>query len=68
MCGLVHDAISSTADIKANPRTTKTITNWKESGRKWSWPNLRYHPTICSEELREAIKGFARGAALRAKV
>jgi len=70
MCssGLVHDAIKNTADITANPTTIKTITNLKESGRKRSWPNLRYHPTICSEEPREAIRGLARKAVLRAKV
>jgi hypothetical protein len=68
MCGLVHDAINSTADIIANPKTIKTITNWKESGRRRSWPNLRYYATICSEELREAIKGMARKAVLRTKV
>jgi hypothetical protein len=48
--------------------TITTITDWKESGRKRSWPNLRYHSTICSEELREAIRGLARMAVLRAKV
>jgi hypothetical protein len=26
--------------------------NWKEFERKWSWPNLRYHPSICLEGLR----------------
>jgi len=68
MCGLVHDAISSTADITANLKTIKAITNWKESGRWRSWPNFRYYPTICSEELREAIKSLARKAVLRTKV
>jgi hypothetical protein len=67
MSGLVHGAISSTADIIANPRTITTITNWKESRRKRSSPNLRYNPTICSEELREAIRGLAKKVVLRAK-
>jgi hypothetical protein len=25
---------------------------WKRRGRKWLWPNLRYHPSICLEKLR----------------
>jgi hypothetical protein len=68
MCGLVHDAISNTADITAKPRMIKTITNCKESGRKRSWPNLRYYPIICSDEPRKAIRDLARKAVLRAKV
>jgi hypothetical protein len=26
--------------------------NWKGCGRKRSWPNLRYFPSICLEGLR----------------
>jgi hypothetical protein len=32
------------------------ITNWKEYGRKWSWPNIRYYPSIYFERLRKAMK------------
>jgi hypothetical protein len=27
--------------------------NWKEYGRKLSWPNLRYYPGICLEGLKK---------------
>jgi hypothetical protein len=30
--------------------------NWKEYGRKWSKPNLRYYPGIFLEGLRKPIK------------
>jgi hypothetical protein len=30
--------------------------NWKEYGRKQAWPNLRYYPSICLEELRKTMK------------
>jgi hypothetical protein len=30
--------------------------NWKECGRKRSWPNLRYYSNICLEGLRKTIK------------
>jgi hypothetical protein len=29
--------------------------NWIEYGRKRSWPNLKYYPSICLEELRRDI-------------
>jgi hypothetical protein len=32
------------------------IMNWKECGRKWSWPNLRYCPSIFLEKLRKTTK------------
>jgi hypothetical protein len=30
--------------------------NWKGSGRKQSWPNLRYYPAISLEELKKTTK------------
>jgi hypothetical protein len=30
--------------------------NWKGSGGKLSWPNLRYYPGICLEELWKTTK------------
>jgi hypothetical protein len=32
--------------------------NWKGYGRKWSWPNFRYYPGICVEELRKTMKNL----------
>jgi hypothetical protein len=32
--------------------------NWKGCGRKQSWPNLRYYPSIYLEELRQTIKNL----------
>jgi hypothetical protein len=29
--------------------------NWREFGRKQSWPDLRYCPGICLEELRKTM-------------
>jgi hypothetical protein len=34
--------------------------NWKEYGRKQSWPNLRYYPGICLEGLRETMKNVSQ--------
>lgn len=36
------------------------IMNWKGSGRKQSWPNLRYYPGICLEELRKITRTWVR--------
>jgi hypothetical protein len=30
--------------------------NWKGYGRKQSWPNLRYYPSICLEGPRKTTK------------
>jgi hypothetical protein len=32
------------------------VINWKGSGEKAAWPNLRYDPSNCLEGLREATK------------
>jgi hypothetical protein len=29
--------------------------NWKGYGRKWSWPSLRYYPSIYLEGLRKNL-------------
>jgi hypothetical protein len=34
--------------------------NWKEYGRKWSWPNLRYYSSIFKKELRKEKKTSGR--------
>jgi hypothetical protein len=34
--------------------------NWKGCGRKWLWPNLRYYPGICLEELRKTTKNLSQ--------
>jgi hypothetical protein len=34
------------------------MVNWKRCGRKRSWPNLRYYPSICLEGLRETTKNL----------
>jgi hypothetical protein len=34
----------------------KWIMNWKQRGRKWSWTNLRYYPSIWLEGLRKTTK------------
>jgi hypothetical protein len=33
--------------------------NWKECGRKWSRPNLRYCPGIRLEGLRKTMKNLS---------
>jgi hypothetical protein len=30
--------------------------NWKGYGRVWSWPNLRYYPSIFLEVVRRILK------------
>jgi hypothetical protein len=34
--------------------------NWKGSGRKWSWPNLKYYPYNCLEGLRKTMKNLSQ--------
>jgi hypothetical protein len=34
--------------------------NRRECGRKWSWPNLRYKPSIYLEALRKTIEASVR--------
>jgi hypothetical protein len=34
--------------------------NWREYGRKWSWPNLRYYPGICLEGLRKNTENISQ--------
>jgi hypothetical protein len=34
--------------------------NWKECGRKRSWPNLRHYHCICLEELRKVSKDLSQ--------
>jgi hypothetical protein len=36
------------------------VMNWKECGRKRSWPNLRYYPNICLEDLRKSTKNLSQ--------
>jgi hypothetical protein len=38
------------------------IMNWKGCGRKQSWPNLRYYPSICLEGLRKTTKYLRQGS------
>jgi hypothetical protein len=33
--------------------------NCKRFGRKLPWPNWRYYPSICLEELRETMKNLS---------
>jgi hypothetical protein len=35
------------------------MTNWKECGWKWSWPNLRYYPGISLEAVRKITRNFS---------
>jgi hypothetical protein len=42
--------------------------NWKDCGRKRSWPNLRHYTGICLEGLRQPRKASVRIAALRAEI
>jgi hypothetical protein len=34
--------------------------NWKGGGRKRSWPNFRYNPSICLEGLRKSTKRISQ--------
>jgi hypothetical protein len=34
--------------------------NWIGFGKMRSWPNLRYYPSTCLEELRNAIKNLSQ--------
>jgi hypothetical protein len=34
--------------------------NWKGCGKKRSWPNLRYYPSICLEGLRKTTKNLSQ--------
>jgi hypothetical protein len=36
--------------------------NWKESGRKQSWPNVRYYPGMYLEGLRKDLKNFGQAS------
>jgi hypothetical protein len=42
--------------------------NWKGFGTQQSWPNLRYYPGICLEELRKTTKKPVTTTGLRAKI
>jgi hypothetical protein len=42
--------------------------NWKGYGRNWSWPNLRYYPSIYLEGLRKTTKASEGIACLQAKI
>jgi hypothetical protein len=42
--------------------------NWKERGRKRSWPNLRYYTSNCLEGLRKIAQASVGIAGLRAEV
>jgi hypothetical protein len=52
VCSLfnVSFAVTQASYIVSN----EGVMNWKGRGRKRSWPNLRYCPGICLEELRIA--------------
>jgi hypothetical protein len=30
--------------------------NLEMTGRKWSWPSLKYNPTVCLKGLRKSMK------------
>jgi hypothetical protein len=34
--------------------------NWKGYGKKQVWPDFRYYPGICLEELRKIIINFSQ--------
>jgi hypothetical protein len=51
MCGLFNDNFSSPDNVG--------WTNRRQCGRKRSWPNLRYYPDICLEELRRTTRTLA---------
>jgi hypothetical protein len=42
--------------------------NWKEYGRKWSWPNLKYYPGICLDGLSKTTETSVTFAGLRAEI
>jgi hypothetical protein len=42
--------------------------NWKGCGRKWLWPNLRYYPSVCLEELRKTMKTSVKIPSVWAKI
>jgi hypothetical protein len=37
------------------------ISGWVGCGRKWSWPNLNYYPSIALKILRKTTKNFSLG-------
>jgi hypothetical protein len=41
--------------------------NWK-GGKKRSWPNLRYHPGICLEELSKTAEVLSRDSRSQAEI
>jgi hypothetical protein len=42
--------------------------NWRGCGKKWSWPNLRYHPDTYLEGLRKITKTSVRVVGFRAEI
>jgi hypothetical protein len=34
---------------------------FKRYERKWLWPNLRYNPGICLEEMKKTMKNLTPG-------
>jgi hypothetical protein len=41
--------------------------NWKECGKKWSWPKLRYYHSICLERLRKSVQNQSGWLVFRLK-
>jgi hypothetical protein len=54
MYDLLNDAASNSDHISSNDRMINETMNWKGCGRKLSWPDFRYNPSICLEGRRNA--------------
>jgi hypothetical protein len=45
-----------------------SVTNWKECGRKWSWPNMRYYPGFCLDGPRKILKTLSQDSGCPAEI
>jgi hypothetical protein len=43
----------------------RCIMNWEGSGRRWSWPDLRYYPSICLEPAFTLVSCSAYSSTLK---
>jgi hypothetical protein len=61
ICSLFNDAFQWLRLYCVEWKGDRWMMNWKGSGRKRSWPNLRHYLSICLEGLKKTTKTLNQG-------